>query len=94
MFRCTWVRTTFIGSKNTGSYQSIGTRYWKIRGALGSNVFYTNSSYENTCPRRYGRAEKNGRSIICAAVSFDEIKKLGEFLIQYCCVDTKVNYND
>ena len=38
--------------------------------------------------------KKNGRSIICAAVSFDEIQKLSEFLLQDCCVDTKVTFND
>ncbi len=38
--------------------------------------------------------KKNGRSIICAAVSFDEIQKLSEFLLQDCCVDTKVTRDD
>ncbi|MFL2740706.1 MAG: ArsR/SmtB family transcription factor [Paracoccaceae bacterium] len=38
--------------------------------------------------------KKNGRSIICAAVSFDEIQKLSEFLLQDCCVDTKVTCDD
>jgi len=38
--------------------------------------------------------KKNGRSIICAAVSFDEIQKLSEFLLQDCCVDKKVTFND
>ena len=38
--------------------------------------------------------KKNGRSIICAAVSFDEIQKLSEFLLQDCCVDRKVTCDD
>ena len=38
--------------------------------------------------------KKNGRSIICAAVSFDEIQKLSEFLLQDCCVDRKVTRDD
>lgn len=31
--------------------------------------------------------EKRGRSIICAAVAFDELHALSEFLIKECCAD-------
>ena len=31
--------------------------------------------------------QKQGRSIICAAVAFDEIRVLSEFLLKECCAD-------
>lgn len=31
--------------------------------------------------------EKRGRSIICAAVAYDEIRTLSEFLLSECCAD-------
>lgn len=31
--------------------------------------------------------EKQGRSIICAAVAFDEVRLLSEFLLKECCAD-------
>ncbi len=30
---------------------------------------------------------KQGRQIICAAVAYDEVKALSEFLLQECCAD-------
>ena len=33
------------------------------------------------------RQEKHGRSIICAAVAYDELKTLSEFLLRECCAD-------
>ncbi|SIO10543.1 ArsR/SmtB family transcription factor [Vannielia litorea] len=33
------------------------------------------------------RQEKQGRSIICAAVSYDEIESLSGFLMSQCCAD-------
>ena len=32
--------------------------------------------------------EKRGRSIICAAVAYEELKTLSEFLLRECCADT------
>ena len=32
--------------------------------------------------------ERQGRSIICAAVAYDELKSLSEFLLHECCADT------
>ncbi len=32
--------------------------------------------------------EKRGRSIICAAVAYDELKRLSEFLLSECCADS------
>lgn len=32
--------------------------------------------------------ERQGRSIICAAVAYDELKTLSEFLLRECCADT------
>ncbi|WWR46441.1 metalloregulator ArsR/SmtB family transcription factor [Roseovarius sp. S88] len=32
--------------------------------------------------------EKQGRSIICAAVAYDELRILSEFLLRECCADT------
>lgn len=32
--------------------------------------------------------EKQGRSIICAAVAFDEVRALSEFLLKECCADS------
>ncbi|MEQ9258742.1 MAG: metalloregulator ArsR/SmtB family transcription factor [Roseovarius sp.] len=34
------------------------------------------------------RQEKQGRSIICAAVAYDELRMLSEFLLRECCADT------
>ncbi|MEL7300577.1 MAG: metalloregulator ArsR/SmtB family transcription factor [Pseudomonadota bacterium] len=31
--------------------------------------------------------KKQGRSIICAAVAYDEVRALSEFLISECCAD-------
>jgi len=32
--------------------------------------------------------ERHGRSIICAAVAYDELRALSEFLLRECCTDT------
>ena len=34
------------------------------------------------------RQEKQGRSIICAAVAYDELRALSEFLLRECCADS------
>ena len=34
------------------------------------------------------RQERRGRSIICAAVAYDELRTLSEFLLRECCADT------
>ena len=34
------------------------------------------------------RQERQGRSIICAAVAFAELKTLSEFLLRECCADS------
>lgn len=34
------------------------------------------------------RQEKRGRSIICAAVAYDEVHALSEFLLSECCADS------
>ncbi|MEO9897434.1 MAG: metalloregulator ArsR/SmtB family transcription factor [Paracoccaceae bacterium] len=31
--------------------------------------------------------ERQGRSIICAAVAFDQVRSLSEFLLNECCAD-------
>ncbi|QPM88884.1 ArsR/SmtB family transcription factor [Pseudooceanicola algae] len=31
--------------------------------------------------------EKQGRSVICAAVAYDDLKDLADFLIENCCAD-------
>ncbi|QGX97353.1 transcriptional regulator [Roseovarius faecimaris] len=33
------------------------------------------------------RQERKGRSIICAAVAYDELRQLSEFLLRECCAD-------
>ena len=33
------------------------------------------------------RQEKRGRSIICAAVAYDELRSLSQFLLKECCAD-------
>ncbi|MDO6726188.1 metalloregulator ArsR/SmtB family transcription factor [Cognatishimia sp. 1_MG-2023] len=38
--------------------------------------------------------EKQGRSIICAAVAFDEVRALSEFLLQECCADAPNQEHD
>lgn len=37
---------------------------------------------------------KRGRSIICAAVAYDTIKRLSEFLLDECCADAKTTPHD
>ncbi|QYX57655.1 metalloregulator ArsR/SmtB family transcription factor [Roseovarius sp. SCSIO 43702] len=32
--------------------------------------------------------EKRGRSIICAAVAYDELRALSDFLLRECCADS------
>ena len=34
------------------------------------------------------RQEKQGRSIICAAVAYDELRALSAFLLKECCADS------
>lgn len=34
------------------------------------------------------RQEKQGRSILCAAVAYDELRALAGFLLSECCADT------
>ncbi|MEM6587474.1 MAG: metalloregulator ArsR/SmtB family transcription factor [Pseudomonadota bacterium] len=34
------------------------------------------------------RQEKHGRSIICAAVAYDELRALSAFLLKECCADS------
>ncbi len=38
--------------------------------------------------------EKQGRSIVCAAVAFDEVRALSEFLLQECCADAPNQEHD
>jgi DNA-binding transcriptional ArsR family regulator len=37
---------------------------------------------------------RQGRSIICAAVAFDEVKSLSNFLLTKCCADSAVANED
>lgn len=37
--------------------------------------------------------ERKGRSIICAAVAYEEIKALSEFLLSNCCADSVEGHN-
>ncbi|MEM1236761.1 MAG: metalloregulator ArsR/SmtB family transcription factor [Pseudomonadota bacterium] len=38
--------------------------------------------------------EKRGRSIICAAVAYEEVHALSAFLLSECCADEDVENND
>ncbi|MEM6577135.1 MAG: metalloregulator ArsR/SmtB family transcription factor [Pseudomonadota bacterium] len=40
------------------------------------------------------RQEKRGRSIICAAVAYDELRALANFLISECCADVPSEGSD
>ena len=40
------------------------------------------------------RQEKHGRSIICAAVAYDELRALSEFLLKECCADSDEGHQD
>lgn len=40
------------------------------------------------------KQEKKGRSIICAAVAFDEVRSLSEFLLTECCADSAAPCKD
>ncbi|MEL7012644.1 MAG: metalloregulator ArsR/SmtB family transcription factor [Pseudomonadota bacterium] len=39
------------------------------------------------------RQEKQGRSILCAAVAYDELRALANFLVSECCADTPSKEN-
>ncbi|MEO0748373.1 MAG: metalloregulator ArsR/SmtB family transcription factor [Pseudomonadota bacterium] len=39
------------------------------------------------------RQEKRGRSIICAAVAYDELRSLSEFLLKECCADAEEGHD-
>lgn len=34
--------------------------------------------------------ERRGRSIICAAVAYDQLRALSEFLLRECCADSQI----
>jgi len=38
--------------------------------------------------------ERQGRNIICAAVAYDELRALSEFLLRECCADTDDPHED
>ncbi|MEL6550092.1 MAG: metalloregulator ArsR/SmtB family transcription factor [Pseudomonadota bacterium] len=38
--------------------------------------------------------KKQGRSIICAAVAYDEVRALSDFLLSQCCADIAGKDND
>ena len=38
--------------------------------------------------------QKQGRSIICAAVAYDELRTLSEFLLRECCADSATPHKD
>ncbi|WP_101065678.1 ArsR/SmtB family transcription factor [Roseovarius salinarum] len=40
------------------------------------------------------RQERHGRSIICAAVAYDELRALSEFLMRECCADSATPCED
>ncbi|MEM1373860.1 MAG: metalloregulator ArsR/SmtB family transcription factor [Pseudomonadota bacterium] len=40
------------------------------------------------------RQEKQGRSIICAAVAYDEVRALSEYLLSECCADSASGGHD
>lgn len=39
------------------------------------------------------RQEKRGRSIICAAVAYDELHSLSQFLLKECCADIEKGHD-
>ena len=38
--------------------------------------------------------ERQGRSIICAAVAYDEVRALSNFLLSECCADSPTPHED
>jgi DNA-binding transcriptional ArsR family regulator len=38
--------------------------------------------------------EKQGRSILCAAVAYDELRALSDFLLRECCADSPTIHKD
>ena len=40
------------------------------------------------------RQERQGRSIICAAVAYDELRDLSDFLLRECCADCPATEHD
>ncbi len=62
-------------------------------GALGERSGVTGSTLTHHMKILTGaglvRQEKQGRSIICAAVAYDELKDLSGFLLRECCADSQ-----
>ncbi|MEL6913769.1 MAG: metalloregulator ArsR/SmtB family transcription factor [Pseudomonadota bacterium] len=60
-------------------------------GALGARTGVTGSTLTHhmkiLAQAGLVRQEKQGRSIICAAVAYDEVRALSEFLLAECCAD-------
>jgi ArsR family transcriptional regulator len=37
---------------------------------------------------------RQGRSVICAAVAYDRVRQLSEFLLSECCADARASHHD
>ncbi|MEL6609032.1 MAG: metalloregulator ArsR/SmtB family transcription factor [Pseudomonadota bacterium] len=61
-------------------------------GALGERTGVTGSTLTHHMKILHQaglvRQERQGRSIICAAVAYDEVRALSEFLLHECCADS------
>lgn len=38
--------------------------------------------------------QKQGRSILCAAVAYDELRTLSDFLLRECCADSQTHHKE
>lgn len=67
-------------------------------GALGDRSGVTGSTLTHhmkiLTQARLVHQQKQGRSIICAAVAYGELRQLSQFLLRECCADTSDTEHD
>lgn len=67
-------------------------------GALGARCGVTGSTLTHhmkiLAQAGLVRQQRQGRSIICAAVAYDELRLLSEFLLRECCADAAHDHQE
>ena len=81
--RLSVLRTLVRAGSNGLSIGELGTR----TGVTGSTLTH---HVKILAQAGLVRQERQGRSIICAAVAFDQVQSLSNFLLNECCADADV----
>ncbi|MEL6563386.1 MAG: metalloregulator ArsR/SmtB family transcription factor [Pseudomonadota bacterium] len=85
--RLSVLRTLVRAGPEGLSIGELGTRTGVTGSTLTHHVKILNSAGLVTQARQ-------GRSIICAAVAFDEVQELADFLLTECCADSDATHED